>query len=314
MKEFLEIKKRIEKSSKIGITSHVNPDGDAIGAGLALTLTLTKLGKNVRFILQDNYPTNVEFLSGIERAEQYNSESTYDFDLIICVDAATDDRLGVTKELLRDRFVINMDHHISNTNYGDINCVANISSTSELMFNFIKFMGIELDKEIAEALYTGLVNDTGNFSHDNTTCETFAMASELKKVGADSSKVVREFFKTKSLAAMRLLGRAMYEMEYFPDKKLVYHFISKEELDRVQGKKEDTEGIVESILAFKDAEVSLFLREDKVGVIKGSMRSKRDADVNAIANIFGGGGHIKAAGFTSELPTEEILKKVLEKL
>ena len=106
----------------------------------------------------------------------------------------------------------------------------------------------------------------------------------------------------------------MYEMEYNENKKLVYYFMSKDTLDKYNGRKEDTEGIVEKLISFKEAEVSLFLREDKIGVIKGSMRSKHDIDVNKIASIFGGGGHRKAAGFTSELPAEEIIKKVLERL
>lgn len=314
MNTFLEIRDKIFSMDNIVVISHVNPDGDAIGSGLALTLGLKKLGKNVRFILQDKYPDNVRFLKRIEIAEQYKEEEIYNFELVICVDGATDDRLGKANELLKDRFVINIDHHISNTMYGDMNYVEEISSTSELIYNFLKFAEIEIGVDMAEALYTGLVNDTGNFTHDNTTPKTFEMAGELKKVGANSSKIVREFFNTKSLPAIKLLGKAMYEMEYNEEKKLAYYFMSRETLDRYNGRKEDTEGIVEKLISFKDAEVSLFLREDKVGVIKGSMRSKYDIDVNEIASIFGGGGHRKAAGFTSELPADEIIRKVFEKL
>ena len=290
MNTFLEIRDKIFSEDNIVVISHVNPDGDAIGSGLALTLGLKKIGKNVRFILQDKY------------------------DLAICVDGATDDRLGKAKELLKNRFVINIDHHISNTLYGKLNYVEEISSTSELIYKFLKFCEIDIDINMAEALYTGLVNDTGNFSHDNVTEKTFEMAAELKRIGASNSKVVREFFNTKSLPAIKLLGIAMYEMEYNENKKLAYYFMSKETLDKYNGRKEDTEGIVEKLISFKEAEVSLFLREDKIGVIKGSMRSKHDIDVNEIASIFGGGGHRKAAGFTSELPAEEIIKKVLERL
>ena len=314
MNTFLEIKDKIFSEDNIVVISHVNPDGDAIGSGLALTLGLKKMGKNVRFILQDKYPDSVKFLNEINIAEQYDENNEYKFDLSICVDGATDDRLGKAKELLKDRFVINIDHHISNTLYGKLNYVEEISSTSELIYKFLKFCEIDIDINMAEALYTGLVNDTGNFSHDNVTEKTFEMAAELKRIGASNSKVVREFFNTKSLPAIKLLGIAMYEMEYNENKKLAYYFMSKETLDKYNGRKEDTEGIVEKLISFKEAEVSLFLREDKIGVIKGSMRSKHDIDVNEIASIFGGGGHRKAAGFTSELPAEEIIKKVLERL
>lgn len=314
MNTFLEIKDKIFSEDNIVVISHVNPDGDAIGSGLALTLGLKKMGKNVRFILQDKYPDSVKFLNEINIVEQYDENNEYKFDLSICVDGATDDRLGKAKELLKDRFVINIDHHISNTLYGKLNYVEEISSTSELIYKFLKFCEIDIDINMAEALYTGLVNDTGNFSHDNVTEKTFEMAAELKRIGASNSKVVREFFNTKSLPAIKLLGIAMYEMEYNENKKLAYYFMSKETLDKYNGRKEDTEGIVEKLIPFKEAEVSLFLREDKIGVIKGSMRSKHDIDVNEIASIFGGGGHRKAAGFTSELPAEEIIKKVLERL
>lgn len=314
MNTFLEIRDKIFSEDNIVVISHVNPDGDAIGSGLALTLGLKKMGKNVRFILQDKYPDSVKFLNEINIVEQYDENNEYKFDLSICVDGATDDRLGKAKELLKDRFVINIDHHISNTLYGKLNYVEEISSTSELIYKFLKFCEIDIDINMAEALYTGLVNDTGNFSHDNVTEKTFEMAAELKRIGASNSKVVREFFNTKSLPAIKLLGIAMYEMEYNENKKLAYYFMSKETLDKYNGRKEDTEGIVEKLISFKEAEVSLFLREDKIGVIKGSMRSKHDIDVNEIASIFGGGGHRKAAGFTSELPAEEIIKKVLERL
>ena len=140
------------------------------------------------------------------------------------------------------------------------------------------------------------------------------MAGDLVSIGVDNSKVVREFLNTKSMAAIKLLGQAMYEMKFDEEKKLVYFFLSYEDMQKVNGRKEDTEEIVETLVSYEKAEVSLFLREDKPGVIKGSMRSKYDVNVNEIASIFGGGGHIKASGFTSTLPHEEIIKKVLEKL
>ncbi|STO31629.1 Bifunctional oligoribonuclease and PAP phosphatase nrnA [Fusobacterium necrogenes] len=314
MNTFSQIKEEILNRENIVITSHVSPDGDAIGSGLALTLGLKKLGKKVRFILQDKYPDNVSFLKESNIAEIYNPDEKYDFDLAICVDSATNERLGKAQKLLENRFVINIDHHISNPSYGDLNHVEEISSTSELVYKFLKFCDIELDVNMAEALYTGLINDTGNFSHNNVTAKTFEMATELKALGVDNSKIVREFFNTRTMAAVKLLGKAMFDMKYEPDKKLVYYFMSRAELDKYNGRKEDTEGIVEKLISFKDAEVSLFLREDKLGVIKGSLRSKHNIDVNAIASLFNGGGHRKAAGFTTELSADEIVDIILKKL
>lgn len=316
MNNFLSIKNKIEESRNILITAHVNPDGDAIGAGLALVSGIEKINKNckVRFVLQDKTPDRTKFLNLEKRAEIYNPEEVYNFDLAVCVDSATLERTGTVKNLIKDSFIINIDHHISNPLYGNLNYVEDISSTSEVIYKFLKFCSVEIDIDIAESLYTGLVNDTGNFKHSNVTKDTFQMAGDLVAVGVDNSKIVREFLNTKSMAAIKLLGQAMYEMKFYEDKKLVYFFLSYDDMKKINGRKEDTEEIVETIVSYEKAEVSLFLREDIPGVIKGSMRSKYDVNVNEIAAIFGGGGHVKASGFTSELPADEIVKKVLEKL
>lgn len=312
--KFINIKNKILESQKIIVTAHINPDGDAIGAAISLTLTLKKMKKECKIVLQDNYPNFVKFLNTLDNIEIYDSNKKYDYDLIICVDSASKDRVGEVAQLFKKDCVINIDHHISNTMYGDLNCVENISSTSELIYNFIKFLNIEIDIDMAEALYLGIVNDTGNFTHDNVTENTFLMASELKKIGVNNSKIIREFFNTKSYASLKLLGKALENSNFIEEKKLIYSFISKEDLDKENGKKEDTEGIVERLLSYSEAEISLFLREDEKGVIKGSMRSKYDEDVNKIAQIFGGGGHIKAAGFTTTLSYDKIVEKIIKNL
>ena len=316
MQEFLKIKEIIMKSKNILLTSHVNPDGDAIGSGLAFMRGVEKINPQckIRFVLQDKTPDRTKFLKLEKRAEIYNPNEKYEFDLAICVDSATLERTGTVKELIKDSYMINIDHHISNPKYADVNYVENVSSTSEIIYNFLKFLNIEIDIDMAEALYTGLVNDTGNFKHSNSTKYTFQMAGDLVDIGVDNSKVVREFLNTKSMAAIKLLGQAMYEMKFDEEKKLAYFFLSYKDMEAVHGRKEDTEEIVENLVSYEKAEVSLFLREDKPGVIKGSMRSKFHVNVNDIAAIFGGGGHIKASGFTSELPAQEIVQKVLEKL
>ncbi|WP_130890620.1 DHH family phosphoesterase [Fusobacterium ulcerans] len=316
MESFLDIKNKIMESKKILITAHVNPDGDAIGAGLALLSGIEKFNKNceVKFVLQDKTPDRVKFLELEKRAEMYDADKKYDIDIAICVDSATLTRIGDVEKAIKNIFTINIDHHISNPEYGDINYVENVSSTSEIIYKFLKFLDVEIDINIGEALYTGLVNDTGNFKHDNVTEETFKMAGDLVKIGVNNSKIVREFLNTKSMAAIKFLGQAMYEMKFDEKKKLAYFYLSNEDFMKNGGRKEDTEEIVENLVSYEKAEVSLFLREDTTGVIKGSMRSKHDIDVNAIAGIFGGGGHCKASGFTSELPAEEIVRIILEKL
>lgn len=328
MKKYEDIIEKIKGAERILLTSHINPDGDSVGSGIALMLALNKynmiqkelnenyMDKVVRFVLQDSIPANLKFLMGTEMIEnRKNVNSKYDFDLVICLDAANKSRVGNVEELIgEESFVINIDHHTSNTKYGDINCIEDISSTSEIIYNFINKMGIEIDTAIGEAIYTGLVNDTGNFSHSNVTEHTFQMASDLMGKGVDNSKVVREFYNSKTLSTLRLMGKALEEMTYVPEKKFVHFYLSLNAIKELGAKKDETEGLVELINSYEGSEISLFLREEGDGKIKGSLRSKHDKDVNAIAKSFGGGGHIKAAGFTSELPEEEIVKKIITML
>ncbi|MDN5304387.1 MAG: bifunctional oligoribonuclease and phosphatase NrnA [Fusobacteriaceae bacterium] len=312
---------QIKSANRIMVTGHVNPDGDCVGAGLALTLALNKLNsdgeKIIRFILQDKAPDTTNFLNHsilIERAKYIDTK--YKFDTIIAVDCASIDRLGddIKQFITDDATLINIDHHISNTKYGHFNYVnPKSSSTSEIIYNFIKELNIEIDLDIAESIYMGIVNDTGNLAYNNVSYDTLMIIAELKKLGLDNEKVVREFFNKKSYARIKLLGEALNNFEFFEDKKLSFYYLSQETLKKYNGKKEDTEGIVEALRDYDKAEVSLFLRETENGDIKGSFRSN-EKDVNRIAQIFNGGGHKKAAGFNTDLSKEEILKIVLKEL
>ncbi|MGL4910443.1 MAG: DHH family phosphoesterase [Cetobacterium sp.] len=311
-----ELKLKIEESNKIIIVGHVNPDGDTIGAGLSLLIGLEKKyqNKKIDFVLQDNVPKNIAFLKDIEKIKKVEDIVNPDYDLAIFVDSATTDRVGTAVDLIGDIFKINIDHHISNPKYGDINIVKDISSTSEMMFTILKELDIEITLEMGEAIYLGLVNDTGNFAHSNVTDKTFLIASELMALGVSNNKIVNDFFKTKSLSRMKVLGKALSEMVFVDNKKLMYFNLSLDDLKKLNATKDDTEGVVEELVNYTGSEVSLFLREEENGTIKGSMRSKNNIDVNKIANIFGGGGHIKAAGFSSKLPAIEIIKIVVENL
>ncbi|MGL5088689.1 MAG: DHH family phosphoesterase, partial [Cetobacterium sp.] len=290
----VRIKEKIEKSKNIIIAGHINPDGDTVGAGLALLLGLEKKypEKKIEFVLQDSVPKNISFLKGSEKIKRVEDIINPDYDLAILVDSATIDRIGTVFNLIEDVFKINIDHHISNSKYGNINIVKEISSTSEMMYTILKELDIEITLEISEAIYLGLVNDTGNFAHSNVTDKTFLVASELMALGVNNNKIVNDFFKTKSFERMKVLGTALSGMVFIENKKLMYFNISAKKLKSLNAVKDDTEGVVEELINYSGSEVSLFLREDENGKIKGSLRSKYNADVNKIAALFGGGGHI----------------------
>jgi phosphoesterase RecJ-like protein len=329
--KFNEILEVIKKSNRILITGHTSPDGDAIGSGLALLLSLNKLNetlkkeakeknniyldKTLRFILDDKTPKNLKFLTHsilIEEFENYNSK--YEFDLMICLDSGNFDRIGRVGQLkTKDTKVINIDHHISNDRFGDYNYVGDLSSTAEILFDFIKEAKIELDHGIAESIYTGIVNDTGNFKHSNTTKKVFKTAAELLEYKVKPNEVIKNFFNTKSMENLKLTGRVLSNFKFLDDQKLVYYYISEAELDELKAGKNSTSGLVELLLSYEGASVSLFLKEDK-GHIKGSFRSKYDVDVNSLAGLFGGGGHIKAAGFKTDKTFHEILDIIIKNM
>lgn len=317
MKEFLDIKNKIEEARDIILTAHVNPDGDAVGSGLGLYITLKKYykEKNIKFVLQDNIPYTTKFLRYSDEIEKYDENKNYETDLLIFLDSATQNRTGLINEKVKRNFNINIDHHISNPGYGDINCVLpHMSSTSEIIYNFIKYSSYDLTLEAGEALYLGIVNDTGNFSHSNVKKSTMEMATDLIGSGVDNNKIVTNFLNSNSYSSLKILGEALTNFKFFEEKKLVYYYLDKKTMEKYSAKKEDTEGLVEKILSYTEASVSLFLRQEENGLIKGSMRSKKDIDVNKIANIFGGGGHIKAAGFSSDKNADEILKIILKEI
>lgn len=313
--------KIISEKKDILITTHQNPDADGLGAAIALFLALNKISKmrdedkRIRVVIDDKVPKNIEFLYGSEFVENYSNYFQNEIpDLIISVDAANLERIGRVREFSGKVPLVNIDHHISNDNFGDYNYISDgFASTCEIIFHLLKAMEIELDGHIASAIYAGIVNDTGNFSHTNVKKSTFEIAAELLEAGADNHIIVRELRNSKSLAAIKLMGKALFTSEYKREKKLIYTVITQADFQKYGGDKSDTDGVSEELLSYTEADVSLFIREDINGSYKGSMRTKSEKiDLNLIAGIFGGGGHKKAAGFSSNLEPKEIVKKIIE--
>ncbi|MCK5780033.1 MAG: bifunctional oligoribonuclease/PAP phosphatase NrnA [Psychrilyobacter sp.] len=328
---FSEILDLIKKSNRILLTGHTSPDGDVVGSGLGLLLGLSDLNKElkkeadekgeiyldktIRFILEDKVPDNLNFLKHsilIEELENYDSK--YEFDLMICLDSGNYKRIGKVEQLKSlNTVVINIDHHVSNDNFGDYNYVEYISSTSEIIYNFLNEMKIQLNYGISESLYLGLVNDTGNFRHSNTTSEVFKMASNLVKYGIEPSEIVRNFSNTNSMGRLKIMGKVLSDFKFEDNEKLVYYYMSEKDMVEAGVESDDTGGLGELLLSYEKASVSLFLKESG-DFIKGSFRSKYDVDVNKLANNFDGGGHKKAAGFKTEKSVEEILEIVINQM
>ena len=310
--------KKIEESKDIIISSHINPDGDSIGSGLSLYWALKKKypNKNIRYIIEDKVPYNYKFLHGtknIERFEELKDEPKAD--VFIVVDSANFKRIGKVEELKKDAFLINIDHHISNDLYGDINIVKNTSSASEVVYGVItEILNIEVDSIIGEALYTGIITDSGNFQYENTTENTFKIAGKILTAGIDRNKIINNVYRSRTLGFIKVLGLTLSEMVILKDEKIVYFTLTRDFMLKNNIQKDETDGIVEKMLEYKDCEVAVFLKEEENGKIKGSLRSKEKIDVNEVAKLFDGGGHKKAAGFTTYLKEEEIIRLIKEKI
>ena len=289
----------INKSSKIAVTSHMQPDGDNIGSSLALCLALQKLGKKAVFVIDDNIPEIFRFLKGARAVEKPSSYAELDFDLIIALDCGDLERLGKVAQLVGKTKLVNIDHHISNTKFGEINLVEeNASATAEIVYKLIKTMGIFIDKDIADCIYTGIVTDTGMFQYSNTSEETHSIAAELIIAGVSPSDIFNKVYQNSPKEKVLLLGEALRSLEFFNNDMVSCISISKAQVDNIAEEDIDTEGIVNLGRDIFGVEVAIFLKQKEQNIVKVSLRSKSYINVAIIAKDFGGGGHIRAAGCT----------------
>jgi len=303
---------KIAQAQNIVLISHINPDGDALGSSLSLYPVLKKMGKNVKvFNATKPLPDYLDFLPNFEKVTNVLPKK---MDLMISFDCGSFDRLGIEE---RPDFLINIDHHISNTNYGDINIIdPKAASTSQVVYEMLKTNGVEIDDQSATCIYTALVTDTGSFQYESVNDRVFAIASELVKCGANPNFVAKMLFQRDRLSRLRLLAKAYDTIELCCEGKAAFVEVTKEMMEITGAIKEDTDTIVNSVRAIASVEIACMLREDDEG-IKISLRSKNYADVSKIAQKYGGGGHIRAAGATLKgefdfVKVKEMLKNDLK--
>lgn len=296
-----DIKKIIIEANKIGITFHTSPDGDAIGSTLGLLNGLRELGKDVYVISKDSVPENLMFLPGSEEINGETTEPKEGTDLVIVLDCGNVERISANLSDFSG-MIINIDHHVSNDKYGFINYVdTEAAATAEVVFLLLKEMGYEFSvkeeilERIGRCLYTSLVTDTGSFRHSNVTKRTHEIAGILIGVGVNNSMIYNNLFDNRSINKLNLMGYAFQNAKLYFDGKVVVVALDSDSISKFNAEKEDTSDIIGNLLSIKTVEVAVLLKEVEEGV-KASLRSKYDFDVRKIAEIFGGGGHIKASG------------------
>jgi bifunctional oligoribonuclease and PAP phosphatase NrnA len=304
----------IRSNDRFVVAAHENPDGDALGSMLATVLALRAYGKDAVMFLSGTAPTPGEYrfldLEGLQRKLPDDVGER----VLLAVDCANERRIGPDNEPVeRPKLVLNVDHHHDNSRVGDVNLVVDeASSTSEIVRDILGELGVGLTPEIAEALYVGLVTDTGRFQYTNTTPKALRLAAELVETGADVHGIFRHVYETVQFAKLKLLARALERAELFEGGGLVVSYLLKDDFAAVGAEEPYSEGIIDSLRAVEGSEMVALIREpprNEGPARRVSLRSSRDeVDVSAIAREVGGGGHRQAAGFSSELSIDEIVE------
>lgn len=299
---------KIQSSNNIVLLCHNNPDGDAIGSTLSMYYILTKLGKEVDIVI-NKPPKRFNFLEGFQDIKE---ESSKDYDTAIILDTATIDRVNDPSSILskvEKKYVI--DHHISNTHYGDENYIKKYPSCCQVVYDIAKKFNIKITKELGEALITGLLTDTGGFSHQDVLPSTFAMAKELSKI-VNISNIYDKALKAITRNQFNIKQIYLNNLEFYYDGKVAISYITEEDMINTGVDQNDCGILVNIPLEIDAVEVSIFLRKYKEET-RISLRSK-NINVNEITKLFGGGGHIYAAGVTVDIPYNEIRVKILEEV
>lgn len=313
MNNYKEAALKIKENQDIYIISHINPDGDNLGSILGLGLALKKLSKNVHIIKSDDIPDDYLFLPYIDKIEEKYPDN---IDLLLILDCSDLDRLGEYKDIVhKSKFIINIDHHISNTSFGHINLIDwDMASTGELVFNLIKELEVDFDEEIATCLYTAISSDTGRFMYENVTWETHEKVAELIRTGMDLSKVNKNLYQRRSLATTRLFIDALSNLNLYKNNNIGITSVTQDMLSEFNAKMDETEGIVSYIRDIDEVEVACLLKEMKEDEIKVSLRSKNYVDVSEICSQFDGGGHKRAAGCTIYANIKSAEEKILAEI
>jgi len=318
-KKRTETLQRIAEEARSGqrflISSHENPEGDALGSILALGLALKGLGKEVLVLNQDPTPEMLSFLPG---AEEITHQAPADgrFDVAFALDCGDKTRLGEEfTKVQKIRKVINIDHHISNSYFGDINFVdPAASSTAEIIFDLLRIIPVAMSPAVAENIYAGILTDTGSFRYSNTSPKTFTVARMCLLAGVEPWKVAEKVYETQPLPRLRLLPLVLKTLEVAENGRVSSVFVTKKMMEETEASVALTEDFINFPRSLKGVDVALLFREVSPVKYRVSLRSRGGVDVARIAADFKGGGHPNAAGCTVEGTLPEVKAKVLERV
>ena len=305
----------INSKNNFLIVSHVQPDGDTISSSLAMAHLLEYLGKSFQLVNGDSLPNKFQFLPMFNQIKSINSITDKKFSNVITIDVADKFRAGDISPLLNeDVKILNIDHHPTNDNFGDVNLIlSTAAATTEVIYDLIQQMKVPLDKELATCIYTGLLTDTGGFRYSNTTAKVMKIAAQLLEYEINPGDIAQISLETISIGHVNLLKKALQRIEILENGLLSWTVITLEDLDESLSN-DDTEGIVSYTRNIEGVELGILFKQNRDNEIKVSLRSNKIIDVGAIAKSFGGGGHVRAAGFTYLGTIEKVKEELLAKI
>lgn len=308
-----KIKRLITEGRSFLVTTHIDPDGDAIGSAFAFSMALGVLGKESTVYLRDKVPYRYEFLPAPEKVVHTVPEGKYD--AVFVLDCGSLFRVGEGHDQIGSLGpVVNIDHHDTNDHFGVIDLVdSGASSTGEIIYRVLGSLGVKVDPDIAINLYTAVFTDTGSLRYDNTSLEAFRICEEMVRAGVRPSRVAMMVYENHPKERFLLLGEVLRTLTTYGDR-IAVACVTSDMFERTGTNREFTDGFVEFIKEIRGVEVAVLIREIDKSHHKVSMRGKGTVDVAAVCNVFGGGGHRNAAGCRIEGTMKETEEKLLQAL
>ena len=307
----MNIIEEIGHAKVIGITGHIRPDGDCVGSTLGLYNYIRKNLPECEVTVYLEKPSDeFNYLSGINDIK-HEAEDKH-FDLFVVLDCSSMDRIEPFMSCFENADkTICIDHHISNNSFADVNqVVSDASSACEVLYDTLD--DEKIDKAVAECIYTGIIHDTGVFKYSCTSLHTMEIAGKMMQMGIDYSDIIDNSFYKKTYVQNQILGRALLESVLFYDKKCIFSSVTRDEMNFYGVTGKELGGIIEQLRLTEGVEVAIFLYETGDDEYKVSLRSKKEIDVSAIAVAFGGGGHVRAAGFLAKGTVHDIINRIGE--
>ncbi|REE94464.1 phosphoesterase RecJ-like protein [Paenibacillus taihuensis] len=289
----------IRGGNRFLVVSHVQPDGDAISSTIVVGWLLEQLGKQAVLMNEGKVPVRLQFMDRSASIINYSTmQPTEKFDRIIAIDCADFRRIGLVSSLFtEDAQLLNIDHHPTNDAFGAANLIrVDAAATVEILYDLIEYGAVPLDKEVATAIYTGLLTDTGGFRYSNTTPRVMHIASRMLEQGAPAHFIANLLLEMMTKAQLLILQRGLSRLLFSEDNKIASLYVTHADMAETGAVGDDLEGLVNYALNVEGVEVGILLKETENGEVKVSMRSAGKVDVSAIAQSFGGGGHVRAAG------------------